>query len=184
MASITEPTRAQAPPPSAPTPNRVLAAIHNLPRRMRSGTLRNTTNPAMPTAAPPPVPQRPQSTRARTQGKENAPPVASSEAPPRRRRPAPLLPKEKWAPRDGHIVIKVWVPTTDDIWKVRVPVGEGLAPFRARVAAKVGFDVAFAAVVDGHLRAVADEDAFRRWAAGRVRGGRNTLLTAHRLELL
>ncbi|KAI0659272.1 hypothetical protein C8Q70DRAFT_1054117 [Cubamyces menziesii] len=201
------------------TPKRVLAAIHNLPRRMRSGPLRT---------------QQP-----RARGKENALPGQEDNAVPprRRRRPAPLLPKssthifglglttprdldtpsppplsssarfhtqrdtsanpldadaganadadaaEKWAPKNGQMIVKVWVPTTDDIWKVRAPADVGLEAFRARVAAKVGFGVSFSAVFEGHLRAVADEDAFRRWVAGRVRGGRNTLLTAHRLAL-
>ncbi|KAI0777292.1 hypothetical protein BD413DRAFT_468146 [Trametes elegans] len=175
------------------TPKKVLAAIHNIPRRMRSGTLR--TQPPTHALPPQPQPQPPRAgttttTRHRALGKENTPPVPVAGPPPRRRRPAPLLPKsslherERWAPRAGQMVIKVWVPTTDDIWKVRVPAaGVGLAAFRARVAAKVGFEVAFSAVVDGHLRTLADEDAFRRWVAGRVRGGRNTLLTAHRLVL-
>ncbi|KAI0635294.1 hypothetical protein C8Q77DRAFT_1156606 [Trametes polyzona] len=245
MASMTEQTRALPP----TTPKKVLAAIHNLPRRMRSGTFRA---PA-PTPAPPMPQHQPQpalplqhqhqqrSQRARgTVGKENTPPTTDATAvpPPRRRRPAPLLPKsskhifglglgalpsprdldapsppassgrfptppfsalhnvphasptpaageggERWAPRGGQIVIKVWVPTTDDIWKVRVPAGTGLAAFRARVEAKLGFAPSFSAVVEGRLRTVGDEDAFRRWVAGRVREGRNTLLTAHRLEL-
>ncbi|KAI0827066.1 hypothetical protein BC628DRAFT_1418662 [Trametes gibbosa] len=264
MASTMNPENTRAPAPTTPTPppNKVLAAIHNLPRRMRSGTLRNMTAPA----PPPPLPApHAHTARALKQGKENTPPTAAAAAvPPRRRRPAPLLPKsskhifglggsgggwssprdldapsppasasrfpsfrfgaphappagpplpsahptaapaapaapaaERWAPRDGHIVIKVWVPTTDDIWAVRVPATAGggggggrecalgLAAFRARVAEKVGFAVSFAAVAaDGRLRAVEDEEAFRRWVAGRVRGGRNTLLTAHRLGLL
>ncbi|KAI0336829.1 hypothetical protein GY45DRAFT_1237521 [Cubamyces sp. BRFM 1775] len=159
------------------TPKRVLAAIHNLPRRMRSGPLRT------------------QQPRTASQGKENALPGQEDHTavpPRRRRRPAPLLPKSSthifglgltWAPKNGQMIVKVWVPTTDDIWKVRVPADVGLEAFRARVADKVGFAVSFSAVFEGHLRAVADEDAFRRWVAGRVRGGRNTLLTAHRLAL-
>ncbi|KAI0646420.1 hypothetical protein C8Q79DRAFT_926387 [Trametes meyenii] len=231
------------------TPKKVLAAIHNLPRRMRSATLRTDRAPErLPTH--PPLPILPPQTGARnptrtpTQGKENAPPAPAQHDPPRRRRPAPLLPKssvhvfglglplprdldmpspplsagfphtapgprptnphphphtfptttttttaltatEPWAPTpDGRIVLKVWVPTTDDIWKVRVAGDAPLAAVGARVAAKLGFAVSFAAVMpDGHLRAVGDEAAFRAWVAGRVRGGRNTLLTAHRLGL-
>lgn len=229
MPTITTMENARALPPS--TPKRVLAAIHNLPRRMRSGTLRNIN--AQPPPPPPPLPAHAQQTQARrpsAKGKENTPP-SSQEAvphPPRRRRPAPLLPKsakhmfglgmmglpsprdldapspppssarfplplpalpagaphEPWAVREGRMVIKVWVPTTDDIWKVRVPAGAGLGEFGAAVAAKIGFAVSFSAVVEGRLRTIGDEDAFRRWVAGRVREGRNTLLTAHRLELL
>ncbi|OSD08155.1 hypothetical protein PYCCODRAFT_1402367 [Trametes coccinea BRFM310] len=184
MASVTD--RAPTLPPTTPTPTaaknlNVLAAIHNIPRRMRSGQLR--------------APQA--QTRAR--GKENVPPgEQDTEVPPRRRRrPAPLLPNptlpgpdaeaqagDKWAPKDGQIIIKVWVPTTDDIWKVRVPADVGLAAFRARVRDKVGFEARFSAVVEGRLRTVDDEGAFRRWVAGRVREGRNTLLTVHRTSLI
>ncbi|KAI8969422.1 hypothetical protein BD414DRAFT_525830 [Trametes punicea] len=204
MASVTE--RTPTHPPT--TPKKVLAAIHNIPRRMRSGQLRAQ-----------------QQAQVTARGKENVPPGQDAAVPPRRRRrPAPLLPKssthifglglplprdldapspppparvlladdspdadaggDKWAPKNGLIIVKVWVPTTDDIWKVRVPADVGLEAFRARVAAKIGFEVSFSAIVDGHLRTVADEDAFRRWVASRVRGGRNTLLTAHRLTLL
>ncbi|KAI0360556.1 hypothetical protein OH77DRAFT_1393135 [Trametes cingulata] len=167
MASIAENTRATL---SPTTPKKVLAAIHNIPRRMRSGTFR---------------PQQQQTAQPRATGKENVPPGQETAAPPRPRRPAPLLPNsERWAAKDGRIIIKVWVPTTDDIWKVRVPADVGLAAFQAAVVAKIGFAVSFSAVMpDGCLRTVAEDDAFRRWVQGRVRDGRNTHLTAHRLEL-
>ena len=64
-----------------------------------------------------------------------------------------------------------------------MPEDIGLAAFRARVAAKLGFEVSFSAVSAGNLRTIGNEDAFREWVAGRVQNGRNTLLTAHRLVL-
>ncbi|KAI0711305.1 hypothetical protein C8Q76DRAFT_797621 [Earliella scabrosa] len=196
------PTNAPLPPT---TPKKVLSAIHNLPKRMRSGTFRTHGQ-----AAPP-----------RAHGKENVPPgehTTTARPPPppppqpqpRRRRPAPLLPKSsrsahasgldsprprspllpsqinaagRWAPKDGQIIIKIWLPSTGDIWKLRVPEGVGLAEFRARVAAKVGFEVGFSENTTGLLRNVADEGAFRRWVARRVVGGRNTPLTALRVVL-
>ena len=201
-------------PPAPTTPKKVLSAIHNLPRRVRSGTLRSQLRPA---------------------GKENAPPdqrsTNSGHPTKPRHRPAPLLPRalphtsnlndtpacsapssrisptlarsesppfsspqsqdaafsdadlSRWAAKDGKIIIKVWVPSTDDIWKLRVPEDVGLTAFRARVTAKLGFDVSFSALVCGTLRTLADDDAFREWVAGRVVNGRNSLLTAHRLAL-
>ncbi|KAH9941240.1 uncharacterized protein BXZ73DRAFT_42086 [Epithele typhae] len=143
------------------TSAKVLTAIHNIPRRVRSGTLR----------AP------------RAAGKENDPGAPSKFAalPPI---PEPRAEPARWAPAaDGRIVLKVWVPTTDEVWKVRVPAGTGLAAFRARVEAKLGFAVCFSAVRAGILRSVVDEGAFREWVRERVVDGRNTLLTAHRLEL-
>ncbi|PIL27623.1 hypothetical protein GSI_10775 [Ganoderma sinense ZZ0214-1] len=100
--------------------------------------------------------------------------------------PQPQAPKSanKWAAKDGKIVIKVWVPSTDDIWKLRVPEDVRLESFRTRVAAKVGFEVSFSALVCGTLRPIADDDVFREWVAGRVVNGRNSLLTAHRLALV
>ncbi len=190
------------------TPKKVLTAIHNIPKRMRSRTFRAHAAPSRPS------------------GKENVPPgdrntnAQGDSRPPRppypRRRPAPLLPQSSihasgldlrspqapvrdldvpsprlpaasasasWAPKDGQIVIKIWLPSTDDIWALRVPQDVSLAAFRARVAAKLGFEVSFSAVRFGTLRTVGDEEAFRRWVAGRVRAGRNTTLTAHRLVL-
>ena len=210
------------PHPNQTTPKKVLAAVHNLPKRARSQTLLG------------------QPTRPRALGKENVPPGEEPPSKPEptaprrpthpRRRPAPLLlgrtptsvlglsmgshaspavdqdvfshphslpavdphipysqpaqaANTKWAPKDGKIVIKVWVPSTDDVWKLRVPGDVRLESFRTRVAAKVGFEVSFSALVCGTLRTIADDDAFREWVAGRVVNGRNSLLTAHRLAL-
>ncbi|RPD78938.1 hypothetical protein L226DRAFT_479642, partial [Lentinus tigrinus ALCF2SS1-7] len=191
------------------TPRNVLSTIHNIPKRMRSGTLLNRAH------AP----------SSRPSGKENVPPgerntnAQGHARPPRppqpRHRPAPLLPQSsihatgfdrrsapvrdldlpsprlpsasessgRWAPKDGQIIIKIWLPSTDDIWALRVPQNVSLAAFRARVAAKLGFEVSFSAVRFGTLRTVGDEEAFRKWVAGRIRDGRNTTLTAHRLVL-
>lgn len=187
------------------TPKRVLSAIHNIPRRMKSaGQLR----------------------AASARGKENAPPqrkatrLVRPRPPPITLPPLPALPihcmgdadsypspipwsasrlafsarlqttaekerdgADKWAAKDGQIVIKVWVPSTDDIWKIRVPEDVALAAFRSRVAAKIGFDISFAAVTGGRLRTIAEDGTFRSWVRQRVRKGRNQLLTAHRLVL-
>ncbi|KAI1798089.1 hypothetical protein LXA43DRAFT_1106618 [Ganoderma leucocontextum] len=162
------------------TPKKVLTAVHNLPKRTRSQTLLG------------------QPARPRAPGKENVPPGEEPPSKPRpaapthhRRRPAPLLlgrtpttgHNNKWAPKDGKIIVKVWVPSTDDIWKLRVPEDVRLESFRTRVAAKVGFEVSFSALVCGTLRTIADDAVFREWVEGRVVNGRNSLLTAHRLAL-
>lgn len=81
------------------------------------------------------------------------------------------------------MIIKIWVPSTDDVWKLRVAEDVSLEQFRARVAAKVGFDVVFSENTSGLLRTVADEETFRRWVAARVVKGKNTHLTALRLVL-
>ncbi|EJF63793.1 hypothetical protein DICSQDRAFT_54487 [Dichomitus squalens LYAD-421 SS1] len=153
------------------TPKKVLAAIHNLPKRMRSGTLR--TQPA----------------RSRALGKENVPPGEMPSQPAAPHVFAPPLPSsfetptDEFGAKDGKIAIKVWVPTTDDIWKLRVPEDVRLESFRTRVSAKVGFEVSFSALICGTLKTIGDDQAFREWVEGRLVSGRNSLLTAHRLVL-
>ncbi|KAH9933264.1 hypothetical protein B0H21DRAFT_83681 [Amylocystis lapponica] len=160
-----------------PSPTqKVLSAIQNIPKRRKS-------SPAL------------DSTPAR--GKENVPPGASSA---RRRmpkaKPRPSLPainsnesfiqmpdtSQKWLPQDGYIIIKVWVPSTDDVWKMKVAEDVSLDAFSARVARKVAFPVAFSTVVAGQMRAIETEEEFRGWVARRVRYGRNHLLTVHKAE--
>ena len=97
--------------------------------------------------------------------------------------PSPASRSSRWASKDGKIVIKIWLPSTDDIWALRVPQDVSLAAFRTRVAAKLGFEVSFSAVRFGTLRTIGDEEAFRKWVSGRIKDGRNTTLTAHRLVL-
>lgn len=154
------------PSPTAANPSKVLSVIHNLPKRMRSGQM---------------------SEERRARGKENVPPDGRSNNP-RQRAPAVLVTSpsvrveagnQKWLPKDGKIIIKVWVPCTDDIWKFRVPEHVTFEDFRARVAQKVGFPVGFSSAAKDRFRSVSSESAFRTWVAGRVRGGRNCPLTAH-----
>ncbi|KAI0765154.1 hypothetical protein C8Q74DRAFT_1032705 [Fomes fomentarius] len=195
--------------PAPTTPQKVLSAIHNLPKRMRSATLRtqaSSTRAAGKENVPPG-----EQTSSRNGG---APPVPPPRPPVPRGRPAPLLPRTSgptnasasgldspnisspppppttttgddsaWAPRNGRMIIKIWVPSTDDVWKLRVAEDVSLEQFRARVAAKVGFDVVFSENTSGLLRTVADEETFRRWVAARVVKGKNTHLTALRLVL-
>ncbi|KIK73883.1 hypothetical protein PAXRUDRAFT_58629, partial [Paxillus rubicundulus Ve08.2h10] len=49
----------------------------------------------------------------------------------------------KWAPENGHIIIKVFVPSTDDIWKLRVPHDITLFSFTSKVTSKLGLSIAF-----------------------------------------
>ncbi|GJE86418.1 hypothetical protein PsYK624_024980 [Phanerochaete sordida] len=108
-------------------------------------------------------------------GKENypSPPPMPSAA------TTPPLPSQttdadphRWDPVNGMIVIKVSVPATDDIWRLRVAEAISLRAFRAKVELKVGFAVAFMDREPGG-RQIVSEEAFKRWIAGRVRNGRN-----------
>ncbi|KAI0685754.1 hypothetical protein BC835DRAFT_1246905, partial [Cytidiella melzeri] len=114
------------------------------------------------------------SEKPRARGKENYAPVA----------PPPALPSyspdlHQWDPVDGMIVIKVSVPSTDDIWRFKVPLTMSYRAFRAKVELKVGFAVSFAdGPTTSRARRVGSEERFRRWVAGRVKNGRNCPLTA------
>lgn len=119
----------------------------------------------------------PLSDRPRAKGKENLPPYPHCDG-----TPSPIFSSgfdpHRWDPVDGKIVVKVVVPTTDDIWRFKVPQNISLRAFRAKVELKVGFAVTFAESTAPQSRRVASEEAFRRWVANRVKEGRNTPLTA------
>ncbi|EED84507.1 predicted protein [Postia placenta Mad-698-R] len=158
------------PGPTIATPKKVLSAIHNIPKKMKSGHL---------------FEQR------RASGKENIPPGENTE---NRFMPqyspdilvtspsSQLVDRQKWLPKDGNIIIKVAVPATDDLWKFKVPEDIELDAFLARVQAKVGFSVVFRAKA-GKMRErhIATDRAFKTWIAGRVspETGKNTPLVAH-----
>ncbi|KAI0746916.1 hypothetical protein C8Q80DRAFT_1121610 [Daedaleopsis nitida] len=213
-------TNTPSPMPATTPKKKVLSAIHNLPKRMRSATLRTQPSraPGKENMAPS---GRPPATRSQTHPR---PTVGASKARDVSRS-GPLLPKPKstgpvltsprprdldlpfwppplpnstvhthnsaaagaagrWAAQDGQIVLKIWVPSTDDVWKLRVPEDASLEHFRARVEAKIGFRVSFASITAGQLRTVGSEEEFRAWVAARVDAdGRNRPLTAHRLVL-
>ncbi|PCH44933.1 hypothetical protein WOLCODRAFT_139325 [Wolfiporia cocos MD-104 SS10] len=149
------------------TPQKVLSAIHNIPKRMKSSQLRSQERP---------------------RGKENVPPgeqssglcalaiLVTSPSCPAADQSATL----PWQPKDGMIIIKVAVPCTDDLWKLRVPEDISLDDFLARVEHKVGFPVEFTYRISRtREHPVKTEVAFKTWVAGRVRKGKNTHLIAH-----
>ncbi|KAI5991946.1 hypothetical protein EDD15DRAFT_2106719, partial [Pisolithus albus] len=87
----------------------------------------------------------------------------------------------RWAPVNGMIIIKVFVPATDDTWKVRVPEDITLQRFTSKVLSKLGFHVAFSgSCFDGTEYYFRTDDVFRRWVSKRIRpGGRNLPIAAH-----
>jgi len=89
----------------------------------------------------------------------------------------------KWAAVDEMIVVKVFVPATDDIWRIRVPQDISLQRFTSKVLSKLGFHVAFSAsCFDGPEYYFRTNDAFRRWIENRVRNGRNLPIVAHVID--
>ncbi|OCH87360.1 hypothetical protein OBBRIDRAFT_691697, partial [Obba rivulosa] len=150
---------------------KVLSTIHNIPKRMKSASFRETR---------------------RAPGKENIPPGTKTQKV-RLTTPSILLSgidpsiytqpanaELRWLPKDGQIIIKVSVPATDDIWKVRVPEDVTLDAFLRKVEDKVGFAVVLSAMATERCAKITTERAFRCWVQTRVRNGRNHPITAHR----
>lgn len=110
--------------------------------------------------------------RPRAKGKENYPCL-----------PSPIITDHeanlhRWDPVDGMIIIKVSVPSTDDIWRFKVSQNTSFRAFRARVEVKVGFAVTFAEGPNPQARRIHSDDGFRRWVSARVKNGRNHPITA------
>lgn len=94
-------------------------------------------------------------------------------------------PTSKWAPKQGQIIIKVFVPSTDDIWMFRVPQDVNLADFTSRVATKLGFAVSFSGSLwDEPKYYFVTDERFKSWVKGRIRFGRNLPVVAHVLAPL
>ncbi|OBZ77697.1 Guanine nucleotide-binding protein subunit alpha [Grifola frondosa] len=106
------------------TPKKVLSVIHNIPKRMKSAQFQ---------------------TPRRARGKENVP-QGMQNPPPGTCAPTKGPNDDKWAPKDGMTIIKIWVPSTADIWKMKVPEAVALDDFLLRVERKVGFAVTFSAL--------------------------------------
>ncbi|KAI6044124.1 hypothetical protein EDC04DRAFT_2645333 [Pisolithus marmoratus] len=78
------------------------------------------------------------------------------------------------------IIIKVFVPATDDTWKVRVPEDITLQRFTSKVLSKLGFHVAFSgSCFDGPEYYFRTDDVFHCWVCKRIRHGRNLPIAAH-----
>ncbi|KAG8218201.1 hypothetical protein J3R82DRAFT_3761 [Butyriboletus roseoflavus] len=94
-------------------------------------------------------------------------------------------PTSKWAPKQGQIIIKVFVPSTDDIWMFRVPQDINLADFTSRVVTKLGFAVSFSGSLwDEPKYYFMTDGRFKSWVNGRIRFGRNLPIVAHVLPPL
>ena len=88
----------------------------------------------------------------------------------------------RWEPIDGMIFIKVHVPSTDDIWRFKVPEAIAFATFREKVIHKVGFEVGFVMSSEEGITLINSEDVWKKWLTGRIVGGRNKPLLALQLQ--
>lgn len=115
--------------------------------------------------------------RPRAKGKENYPGLLSPII------VNPPTDPHHWNPVDGMIVIKVSIPSTDDIWRFKVHQNISFRAFRAMVELKVGFPVCLVDGPNPQARRIHSDEGFRRWVATRVKNGRNHPITAHKRQL-
>lgn len=84
---------------------------------------------------------------------------------------------------DVTVTIKVFVPSTDDMWKFRVPWDICLKRFTSKVLSKLGFHVAFSGSCfddpDYYFRT---DEAFRTWIGNHSRSGRNIPIVGHLVD--
>lgn len=94
-------------------------------------------------------------------------------------------PTSRWTPKQGQIIIKVFVPSTDDIWMFRVPQNIDLVDFTSRVMTKLGFAISFSGSLwDEPKYYFMTDERFKSWVKGRIRFGRNLPIVAHVLPPL
>ena len=155
------------------TSKTVLHAIHNLPKKVKSRSQLRSRSVTL-------------------GGKENGGSGTRSHTykPPPVYRPrinarAALIASEsfegtRWAPKDGTIIVKVFVPCMDDLWKFKVAESVTLEKITRRAEAKIGFPVTFSYAHSARdcECAVRTEDAFRHWVETRIQKGINTPLIA------
>ncbi|KAK7683171.1 hypothetical protein QCA50_013844 [Cerrena zonata] len=91
-------------------------------------------------------------------------------------------PARRWDPIDGMIFVKVHVPSTDDIWRFKVPEAITFDAFLEKVIHKLGFVVGFAKTTKPGGKLITSEDAWKKWVARRVKDGKNRPIVALELQ--
>ncbi|KAG1811288.1 uncharacterized protein BJ212DRAFT_565721 [Suillus subaureus] len=90
-------------------------------------------------------------------------------------------PKEsRWAPENGMMVIKVYIPSTNDLWAAYVPTSVTLSMFTCRCLSKLSLHLRFSgSVMDTPEYYFDSDEAFQCWVKRRVRHGRNLPIVGH-----
>ncbi|KAG1740340.1 hypothetical protein EDB19DRAFT_1635323 [Suillus lakei] len=86
----------------------------------------------------------------------------------------------RWAPRNGMMVVKVYIPSTDDIWAAYVPTSITLSTFRCRWLSKLSLHLRFSgSAMDTPEYYFDSDEVFQHWVKRRVRHGRNLPIVGH-----
>ncbi|KAG2064958.1 hypothetical protein BDR04DRAFT_952558, partial [Suillus decipiens] len=90
-------------------------------------------------------------------------------------------PKEsRWAPENGMIIIKVYIPSTDDLWAAYVPTSVTLSTFTCRWLSKLSLHLRFSgSAMDTPEYYFNSDEVFQCWVRCRIRHGRNLPIVGH-----
>ncbi|KAG1895870.1 uncharacterized protein F5891DRAFT_643670 [Suillus fuscotomentosus] len=90
-------------------------------------------------------------------------------------------PKEsRWTPGNGMMVIKVYIPSTDDLWAAYVPTTVTLFTFTCKWSFKLSLRLRFSgSAMDTPDYYFDSDEVFQRWVKHRVRHGRNLPIVGH-----
>jgi hypothetical protein len=89
------------------------------------------------------------------------------------------LKDSRWAPKNGMVIIKVFIPSTDDIWAAYFPTNVTLSAFRCRWLSKLGVHLRFSGSAMDTPEYYFNDDEFQYWIRHRVRHGRNLPIVGH-----
>ncbi|KAG1731973.1 uncharacterized protein EDB91DRAFT_701978 [Suillus paluster] len=86
----------------------------------------------------------------------------------------------RWAPKNGMMVIKVYIPSTDDIWATYVPTSVTLSTFTCIWLSKLSLHLRFSgSVLDTPEYYFDSDEVFQHWVNRRIRHGRNLPIVGH-----
>ncbi|KAG1776007.1 hypothetical protein EV702DRAFT_972045, partial [Suillus placidus] len=90
-------------------------------------------------------------------------------------------PKEsRWAPENGMIIIKVYIPSTNDLWAAYVPTSVTLSMFTCIWLSKLSLHLRFSgSAMDTPEYYFDSDEVFQRWIKRRIRHGRNLPIVGH-----
>ncbi|OAX41102.1 hypothetical protein K503DRAFT_646192, partial [Rhizopogon vinicolor AM-OR11-026] len=85
----------------------------------------------------------------------------------------------RWAPENGMMIVKVYIPSTDDIWAAYFPTNITLPMFTSRWLSKLSLHLQFSGSAMDTPEYYFDDDDFQCWLKHRVRHGRNLPIVGH-----
>jgi len=85
----------------------------------------------------------------------------------------------RWSPKNGMMVVKVYIPSTDDIWAAYFPTNVTISMFTLRWLSKLNLRLRFSGSTMDTPEYYFDDDGFQCWIKHRVRHDRNLPIVGH-----